>query len=46
MLLNTSLNGGGESLVESEGDALNLFNNNKNIDVLVLNGKIYSKLAI
>ena len=46
MLLNTSLNGGGESLVESEEDALNLFNNNKNIDVLVLNGNIYSKLAI
>lgn len=46
MLLNTSLNGGGESLVESEEDALNLFNNNKNIDILVLNGNIYSKLAI
>lgn len=43
MVLNTSLNGGGEPIVESDEDVLNLFNTSEYIDILVLNGKIYEK---
>lgn len=43
MIINTSLNGNGQPIVETEEEALDLFNNNDGIDVLVLNGKIYEK---
>jgi carbamoyltransferase len=40
LLLNTSLNGNGEPIVETDEHALNFFNNNKDVDILVLNGEI------
>jgi carbamoyltransferase len=43
MLLNTSLNGGGEPLVEKEEDAISLFIKNDGIDILIINGKIYKR---
>jgi carbamoyltransferase len=43
MILNTSLNGGGEPLVETEEDAMNLFLQNDHINILVINGNIYKK---
>lgn len=42
MIINTSLNGNGEPVLETEQDALNFFNNT-DTDILVLNGKIYRK---
>ena len=43
MVLNTSLNGKGQPIVETEEDAVALFTKNDGIDILVLNGKIYEK---
>lgn len=43
MVLNTSLNGKGKPIVETEEQALELFKENDGIDILVLNGKIYEK---
>jgi carbamoyltransferase len=42
ILINTSLNGNGEPILESEQDAIN-FLESSNIDILVLNGKIIYK---
>jgi carbamoyltransferase len=42
VLINTSLNGNGEPILETEQDALSFFNNSE-CDILVLNGKVYSK---
>jgi carbamoyltransferase len=42
MVLNTSLNGDGEPILETERDAFKWFNKSK-IDYLVLNGVIYKK---
>jgi len=42
VLLNTSLNLGGEPLVESPRDAMRLFNNS-NTDILVINEKMWIK---
>lgn len=42
VLLNTSLNGSDEAIVETEQDALNFFNKS-DIDILVLNGTVYEK---
>lgn len=43
MLINTSLNGNGEPILETENDAIQFFNKNKNIHMLVLNGKIITR---
>lgn len=43
MILNTSLNGADEPLVEKESDAISLFIKNDGIDILVINGKIYNR---
>lgn len=40
LILNTSLNGNGTPILETEDDAIDLFESNKNIDILVLNGTI------
>ena len=42
VLINTSLNGNNEPILETEDDAIKFFNTS-NIDVLVLNGKLYTK---
>lgn len=42
VLINTSLNGNNEPILETENDALNFFYTS-NIDVLVLNGTVYTK---
>ena len=42
ILINTSLNGPGEPIVETEEEALLLFNNS-DLDILVLNGRILEK---
>lgn len=43
MLINTSLNGNGEPILETEEDALTFFKENVNIGILVLNGKIIQR---
>lgn len=43
VLINTSLNGNGQPIVETEQDALDLFTNNESFDILVLNGKIIER---
>ena len=43
MVLNTSLNGNGKPVVETETDAMQMFHNSPEIDVLVVNGNIYTK---
>ena len=43
MLINTSLNGNGQPILETEEDALTFFEENDNIHILVLNGKIISR---
>jgi len=43
VLINTSLNVAGEPMVESDEDALNFFNNNDLVDILVLNGEVLRK---
>jgi carbamoyltransferase len=43
MIINTSLNGKNEPILETEEDAINFFNYNKNVDILVLNGKIIER---
>ena len=42
VLINTSLNGNGEPILETKADAIKFFNTS-NIDVLVLNGKVFTK---
>ncbi len=42
ILVNTSLNGNGEPMVESDQNAIDFFNGNP-VDMLVLNGKIFEK---
>lgn len=42
VLINTSLNGNGEPILETEDEAKNYFYNS-NLDVMVINGKIYEK---
>lgn len=43
MLINTSLNGNGQPILETEEDALIFFEENTNMDILVLNGKIIQR---
>ena len=42
ILINTSLNGNGEPILETEEEAIEYFNNS-NLDAIVINGKIYEK---
>lgn len=42
VLINTSLNGNGEPILETEEEAIEYFNNS-NLDAIVINGKIYEK---
>ena len=42
VLINTSLNGNGEPILETEEEAVEYFNNS-NLDAIVINGKIYEK---
>ena len=42
LLINTSLNGSGEPIVEDDSDAFTFFYNN-DVDILVLNGEIFFK---
>jgi carbamoyltransferase len=44
LLLNTSLNGSGEPMVETDQHALDFFNNSS-VDILVLNGEIHEKMV-
>jgi carbamoyltransferase len=43
MVLNTSLNGQGQPILETEKDALDFFANNKEVSVLVLNGELITR---
>ena len=43
MILNTSLNGNGQPILETEEDALDFFEKNKEVDALVLNGKLLTR---
>jgi len=43
VLVNTSLNGNGEPIVETDQHAINFFYSNELVDILVLNGKIFTK---
>jgi len=42
MIINTSLNGNGEPILETQEDANNFFKNTP-VDIMVINGKIYEK---
>lgn len=42
ILINTSLNGNSQPILETEDDAISFFKNS-NVDILVLNGKLYQK---
>jgi carbamoyltransferase len=43
LLLNTSLNGPGEPIVESSQNVMTFFRNNPLVDILVLNGEVFVK---
>ncbi len=42
VLLNTSLNGNGEPILETETEAIEFFKNS-NLDLIIINGKILNK---
>jgi carbamoyltransferase len=43
IVMNTSLNGANEPILETEEQALDFFTTNKNIDAIVINGKLYKR---
>lgn len=43
VIINTSLNGNAQPILETEEHALEFFTTNKNIDAIVINGKIYKR---